>query len=179
VTAAVLPPLASRESPNQSSRGGHAVHLVVVHRPAGGYQTSIDWLCRKEADASAHVITKLGGHEATQLVHWDRKAWSCVHLNPISDNIEVNDEVWSGHDPLGFAVAARIVAFRLHARGLPAHWVRSTELAHGRGFTRHHDLGLLGGGHTDPTEDLTLWHRFCTAVQHELERGGFRKDWGR
>jgi len=74
----------------------------------------------------------------------------------------------------GSDVLARIVAYRLHKRGLPPVW------SHRRGFCRHADLGAAGGGHLEcPTTDLPLWRHFVTLVRSELERGGFRATWGR
>src|SRR5581483_3115732 len=114
--------------------------------------------------ASAHVVfpgSAVPG-EATQMVAWDDKAWAEAAYNPSSDDIESADAIWLGHDPHGMAVLARIVAFRLHARGLPATW--SAE----RGFCRHADLGSAGGGHTQcPTTDLALWRAFCGLVERE------------
>lgn len=174
----VLPELTWRQSPNASSRHSAPVHLVVVHRPVGGYQSSIAWLCNPKAQASAHVITN-GAHEATQLVAWDEKAWACMAYNAVSDNIEVDDNAWATgptHDPDAFHVAARIVAFRCKVRGIPPVWTRNPGVP---GVTRHLDLGLAGGGHTDPTADDTLWTHFMGLVAAEYRKGGFRKVWGR
>ena len=72
---------------------------------------------------------------------------------------------------------ARVVAFRLHKRGLPAHYIFGSHLLNSPGFTRHYDLGAAGGGHSDPTTDGATWHHFCTLVEAELQRGGFRDKW--
>ncbi len=174
----VLPKLAQRDSPNQSSRRGAKVTLIVVHRPVGSYKGSIATLMNPATQASAHAIMAPGGKEATQLVPWDQKAWACVSFNAVSDNLEIADEAWTGEDPHGFAVAARIVAFRCHKRGIPARWIRGSELLNHSGVTRHYDLGAAGGGHTDPTLDERVWRDFMVRVQHELTRGGFREVWG-
>ncbi len=178
----ILPtPLHWHPSPNFSSRGGQKVHLIVAHRPVGSYEGSIATLCDTTRPpperVSAHVITKEGGHEATQLVGWDEKAWACVAFNAFSDNIEFSDEMWVGQDPHGLAVAARIVAFRCHVRGIPAVWTKAPHTT--PGVCRHYDLGIAGGGHTDPTTDDAVWTHFMTLVVAELARGGFRKTWGR
>lgn len=185
--AVVLPTLLNHASPNFSSRRGARVHLVVAHRPVGSYQGSIDFLCeptvwnpdgtvKSGPGASAHVITKPGGMEATQLVGWDSKAWACEAFNSFSDNIEFNDEMWVGKDPHGLAVAARIVAFRCHVRGIPPVWTKQPHTS--PGVCRHYDLGIAGGGHTDPTEDTAIWHHFMDMVRAEAARGGFRPEWG-
>lgn len=172
-----LPELKQHPSPNFSSRRGASVHLVVCHRPVGSYEGSIQWLSNPQAQASAHVITKPGGLEATQLVGWDDKAWACVSFNAVSDNIEFSDEMWVGGDPAGLAVAARIVGFRCHKRGIPPTWTRDP--VNTPGVCRHYDLGTAGGGHDDPTTDLATWQTFMGMVKHEFDRGGYRLHWGR
>jgi hypothetical protein len=173
----VLPPLTWHQSPNYSSRHGEKVHLIVCHRPVGSYAGSIATLCDPSRQASAHVITKTGGLEATQLVAWGDKAWACVAFNSMSDNIEFSDEMWVGQDPHGLAVAARIVAFRCHERGIPPVWTRDP--LNTAGVCRHYDLGVAGGGHTDPTTDDSVWRSFMSMVIAEFNRGGFRATWGR
>ena len=153
------------------------MHLIVAHRPVGSYDGSIHFLTQPSAQASAHVITKPGGKEATQLVSWDDKAWACAAFNSFSDNIEFNDEMWVGDDPKGFAVAARIVAYRCHKRGIPPVWTRDP--MNKPGVARHVDLGSVGGGHSDPTTDLKVWENFMGLVKGEFDRGGFRRKWGR
>ena len=181
-TPVVLPPLKWRESPNQSERRS-PVRMVAVHRPVGSYASAIRTLCDPARDASAHIVVREDGLEATQLVAWSRKAWACEAFNSASDNIETPDWIWS--EPLTphllhvLAVNARIVAFRLHKRNLPAVWLTGGALVSGHGFTRHYDLGALGGGHTNPTLDLHRWRLFVSLVQHELARGEFRASWGR
>jgi hypothetical protein len=148
---------------------------VVVHDTEGGYEGSVSWLCNPKAQASAHVVLREDGLEATQLVKWGEKAWSCVAFNSVSDNLELAGFASKGYSRSQLRRAARIVAFRLHKRGLPANWVRNGK---GRGFCRHYDLGLPGGGHTDPTTSLTKWLAFVALVKFEYRRGHFRPDWG-
>lgn len=177
-----LPPLKWKPSPNESRRSD-AVRLVVVHRPVGSYQGSIEHLCDPDTQASAHVIVREDGKEATQLVSWERKAWACVSFNSASENIETPDVIWT--EPLGpdlrvvMHTCARIVAFRLHKRGLPAEWRTGADLLDRPGVTRHFDLGAAGGGHTDPTTDTARWEEFMLMVEQELARGLFRRAWGR
>ena len=183
MTAVVLPELRWQKSPNQSARNGE-VRLIVVHRPVGSYQGSIAALCDPKHDASAHVIVREDGLEATQLVAWDRKAWSCVAFNSVTDNIETPDVVWttsrlSPKLETVLRVCARIVAFRLRQRGLLSEYISGSALLNRGGFTRHLDLGKPGGGHSDPTSDLNRWGMFCAMVEAEFLRGGFRPVWGR
>src|SRR4051794_19437717 len=108
---AVLPPLKQHPSPNQSARTDvSAPWLIVVHRPVGGYEGTLEWLSNPASRASAHVVTE-GASRATQLVSWHRKAWSCAAFNSASYNVEVDDDAWDGTDPDALATAARIVAF--------------------------------------------------------------------
>jgi hypothetical protein len=167
------------------SRGGEAVVRVVVHRwgvaytteqaEASSYHGVVNFFSNPANQASAHVVfpgSAVPG-EATQMVAWDQKAWAEAAYNASSDDIESADAIWLGHDPHGMAVLARIVAFCLHRRGLPATY--SAE----KGFCRHADLGVAGGGHTQcPTTDMHLWNAFAAMVQHEAARGGFRPSWG-
>ena len=179
----VLPPLAFRQTPNQSKRNLHAgvsPYLIVVHRPVGSYHGSIDWLCNPKSEASCHVITegnKTGADVATQLVPWHMKAWHAMAFNSISYGIEVDDNAWDGTDKHAFEVAARIVAFLCKRTGIPPH--QSQNPLTKPGVCRHFDLGTAGGGHTDPTMDTKLWLSFLQQVRKEFDRGGFRKVWGR
>lgn len=183
---AELPELHWVPTQAEGSRGGSKVQHVVVHRwgdrvrtpnqEAAEYLGVVRFFLNPDNRASAHIVfpgsAALG--KATQMVAWDRMAWAEAAYNPTSDDIESADNIWLGHDPQGLAVLARIVAFRLHKHGLPAVW------SHERGFCRHADLGMAGGGHTEcPTTDIAVWRHFARLVQAEHQRGGFRHRWGR
>lgn len=185
---AVLPKIVHRDSPNQSSRHGARVHLFVVHSTEGHYKGDVSWLCNPSAQASAHIVLREDGEEATQLVPWERKAWTQAAFNPVAESLELCgrriafDEEFEAlrHKPgrlpkKQIRVAARIVAFRLRKRGLPPKWSR-----HGKtpGFCRHLDLGAAGGGHRDPFGTFGWW-KFIARVKYEYRRGGFRQSWGR
>lgn len=178
-----LPPLAWRESPNQSARNlqaGHAPFLIVAHRPVGSYHGSISWLCNPKAQASAHVLTEGNGtgvDVATQLVPWDRKAWHAMAFNSISYGIEIDDDAWDGDDHGAFLTAARIFAFLSHKTGIPLE--QSKNPLNRPGVVRHFDLGRAGGGHTDPTTDPVIWRGFLRECNRQLQIGGFRRIWGR
>lgn len=171
-----------------SSRRGAESDLVVVHRWAIGrpdledIQGIINEFKDPANQASSHGV--YSGHNVgkdhdrcVQMVRLRDKAWTCEDFNARSDNWEFGDPMWQGHDPVGLATAARIVASNLKLRDLPAIWVHGEHLHSGqKGFTRHYDLGVSGGGHTDPTTDLHLWEHFCAMVKYEYHRGGFRHD---
>lgn len=172
----VLPPLRQQPSPNHSDRYT-PVDLVVIHSTispptAAGYRGSCDWLCNPQAQVSAHVVLAGDGSEASQLVPWDKKAWACCDFNSRSDNLEL---VGPPHSLRQLNVAARIVAFRLHKRGLPARWAKG---GIGAGYTRHIDLGAAGGNHHDPILTPARWLYLRLRIRYELRRGGFAKEWG-
>lgn len=183
-TEAVLPNLDWRPTAACGSRDGAEVVRVVVHRwgiastdaEAASYESVVRYFADPANEASAHIVfpgSAVPGR-AAQLVAWEDKAWAEAAYNASSDDVESADALWLGEDAHGLAVLARIVAFRLHVRGLPATW--SAE----RGFCRHADLGVPGGGHTAcPTTDLAAWRAFCALVEREAGRGGFRPVWGR
>lgn len=175
----VLPALQWRESPNQSGRD-RAVNCVVVHDTEGAYAGAVNWLCNKTADASAHIVLREDGLEATQLVPYGRKAWHCATYNSQTIGLELAGIAKAGFRDGQLRRAARIVAFFLHKYNLPAHHVKPDDLGRvGRGWTLHQDLGYLGGGHHDP--GFSRWKAawFGRLVAQELKRGGFRKDWGK
>lgn len=177
----VLPtPLPYVDSCNQSARlHGINPYLIVVHRPVGPEKPSVKWLCNPKAQASAHVLTEGNGtgvDRATQLVPWDRKAWACASFNSASYNIEVDDDAWDGDDLGAAFTAARIVGFLCRRTGIPPSWSRKPLTI--AGVVRHYDLGVAGGGHTDPTTDLVYWRWFMRQVVREFDRGGYRKTWG-
>ena len=72
------------------------MRLVVVHRPVGSYKSAVEVLCSPGHEASAHIVVREDGKEATQLVGWGRKAWACKLFNSPSENVETPDWIWSG-----------------------------------------------------------------------------------
>lgn len=186
--AIVLPPLEWRQSPNRSSRRGTKVRLLVWHETAGSYAGAIAWLCtptkynpdgsvRSGPDASAHLVIREDGREATQLVRLSEKAWHAAAFNPESIGIE-----HANITPKGYAteaqleVSARVFAWLCHRYSVPPRWSRDGSSP---GIARHADLGRLGGGHTQCGPELPAWHRFLELVHAELARGGFRPDWAK
>jgi hypothetical protein len=175
----VLPPLTIKNSPNQSARSGELEHLVVVHDPEGYYKSTISFIMTPAAQVSYHVLLKGDGSEATQLVPWDRKAWSCAAFNSVSDNVSIEGFAGKKYNELGLKVLARIVAFRLKERNLPPTFLPASKVLKGKGFTFHSELGIAGGGHHDPGFDAATKRRFIGYVKKEFKRGNFRKEWGK
>jgi hypothetical protein len=79
-----------RPSPNYNSRGGHAVHAIVIHTCEGNYSGCWSWLRNSAAGASAHYVVNESGSEVTQLVRESNRAW---HVAASYDCSRV-----SGHD---------------------------------------------------------------------------------
>lgn len=200
MTAVVLPELSWAGTPNESARtAGAKARLVVLHRwgvkPAETREEAVSrlagtvaYLRKPEVEVSAHVV--YGGslcpasQRAVQLVKWDRKAWTQAALNSVALSIECADGVWEPAgkgkvlDEPGLAQVARMTGWLCLHGGVPAVWASGPE---GRGIARHLDLGELGNpnGHSCPTTDTVLWRRFVSMVRAEVERGGYRKSWGR
>ena len=175
----VLPPLQWRESPNQSARNA-PVTAVVVHDTEGAYSGAVSWLCNPAAQASAHVVLREDGLEATQLVPYSHKAWHCAAYNSQTIGLEMAGLARVGFTDPQLRHAARIVAFFLAKYNLPAVHTKPDDLGRlGKGWTLHQDLGQLGGGHHDPGFSAAKAWWFGRLVAAELKRGGFRRDFGR
>lgn len=182
----VLPSLVWTPTEARGERHGQPVELVVVHRwgvrftteraEQASYRGVVSWFEDTSHRASAHVVYPGSAQpgEATQMVRWSEYAWAEAAYNPVAVEVESADAIWLGHDDAGLAQLARIVGFLLTTWKLPPLW------SHRRGFCRHADLGLAGGGHTAcPTTDIALWRHFVRLVQAEHARGGYRHTWGR
>jgi hypothetical protein len=189
VGTTALPELEFRWTPAKGSRSsGSEIEDVFLHRwgiTAFGKET-IDGVIAEFMNpanqASAHVV--YGGEVGTsagrcvQMVHLRDRAWTEGADNAEGVSIECADPLWLGHDPAGFARAARIAGWLLRHEQLPAAWVRHLHTTHLRGLTRHADGGAADGGHTVcPTGDLELWRQFVSRVKAELLHGGYRDSW--
>jgi hypothetical protein len=172
-----LPELVWRRSPNQSSRHGARVDLLVWHETGGRYGGAVSWLRNPAAQASAHIVIDESGEEATQLVALNAKAWHAAQFNPRSVGVE-----HANTKPRGYAtieqlrVSARVfgwLCLRLH---VPPRWARH---GLGRGVCYHGELGAAGGGHPACGPDPDGWQHFLRYLGYELERGGFRDEWAR
>ena len=173
--AIILPPLIQKPTPNQSSRRGTRPTLIVWHETAGNYNGAVSWLCNPQADASAHLVVREDGLEATQLVHISEKAWHAVQFNGEGIGIE-----HANVTPKGYAtekqlqVSARIFGWLCLNYSIPPRWSRNGSSP---GVCRHLDLGSAGGGHTQCGPGDKDWRRFLDMLAHEIERSGYRKTW--
>jgi hypothetical protein len=167
-----LPPLTQVFTPNKSERSTQDVRLVVVHDPEGSYTGTISWIQNRSADVSYHVLLNNEGTRAVQFVPWDKKAWS--------DNISIAGFAGNKWSYAALNRLARVVAFRLHKRNLPATFITGPVDPNNppRGFTFHSELGRAGGGHRDPGLTGVKKAFFIAAVKFHLKRRRFRAEWG-
>jgi hypothetical protein len=175
VTAVVLPPLVHRRTPNQSTRHGAHVDLLVWHETAGAYKGSVDWLCNPASQASAHLVVREDGGEVTQLVPLGVKAWHAAAYNPRSVGVEHANVTRKGYaTDAQLRVSARIFGWLCLDLDVPPRWSRDGSSP---GIARHMDLGQAGGGHTQCGPDLSGWLRFLELLHAELKRGGYKRTW--
>ena len=174
--AIILPTLVQAPSPNESDRWGQPVELVVLHETAGSYRGAVSWLRNPVSRASAHLVLREDGAEASQLVRLDRKAWTQGNQNPRCVSIELANTTAKGfHSEYQLRVAARIAGWLCWKYGLPPRWARAGV---GRGLAFHGDLPN-SGSHPLCGPDTAGWRRFLGYVGDELARGGYRKTWAR
>jgi hypothetical protein len=164
-----LPPIKWTSSPNFSSRGGQKVRLIVAHDCEGSYAGSIAWFAMAKSRVSAHLVLKEDGSEATQMVAWGNKAWHACNFNSFSEGIEAAGFEAKGFDAAEWDALAALVAWRLHANGLPCQ--EAGPANDWTGFTEHANLGAAGGGHHDITEDPNVWAAFVARVRVAYAKG--------
>ena len=168
-----LPPLVYIPTPNQSYRLGASIKGIVVHETEGGFNGAVSWLRNPRSDASASAVLREDGLLLAQLVPWGRKAWHAANANRYTLGLELAGFTANPNSAEQLARAARIVAWWCVTYKIPAKQGDSR----GRGgIVRHRDLGAYGGGHHDPGG--FDWTAFLKAVDAEVRRGGFRKDYG-
>jgi hypothetical protein len=177
VSEVVLPPLKQRPSPNKSSRHGQRIDLIVWHETAGSYASAVSWLCNSASEASAHLVIREDGLEASQLVKLSEKAWTQASYNPRAVGVEHANITAKGyHSNYQLRVSARVFGWLCLTLNVPPRWARGGV---GRGVCMHRELGALGGGHTQCGPTDAGWQRFLGYLAHEIDRGGFRPTWAR
>lgn len=159
----ILPSLRQIASPNYSSRGGARMSKIVAHDCEGSEDGSISWFAQPRSQVSAHLVLSEDGALATRMVAFPNKAWHACAYNPTTIGVEMAGYAAKGFAAPEWKAAAAIFAFLLHQYSLPPVWARGGV---GDGFCSHHDLGAVGGGHTDPCGigDAT-WMSFTSLVQ--------------
>jgi N-acetylmuramoyl-L-alanine amidase len=184
-----LPDLTWHPTQAYSSRWGLKPRFVVNHTwGVSSWRTErisgvVNYFEAVSNQVSAHFVyagRKEPGDEGAcvQMVDLAHKSWTEAGYNAIGVSIESSDYIWRGEDPEGLLQLARINGWLLHHLGLPAQYIGGKVWQ--KGFTRHGDLGLKGGGHfACPTTDMALWSDFCGLVRDEYRRGGYRPIWAR
>lgn len=173
--AQVLPPLVQKRTPNRSSRNGSKVDLIVWHETAGSYDGSISWLCNPVSDASAHLVVREDGLQATQLVPLFEKAWHAAAFNSRAIGVEHANITAKGYaTEKQLRVSARIFGWLCLEYAVPPRWSRDGSSP---GVCRHSDLGAAGGGHTQCGMSDVDFGRFLEMLHDELDRGSYRKKW--
>lgn len=138
------------ESPNQSSRNGARIGMLVLHATVGSYAASLAWLCNPASSASTHYLIRKDGY-INQLVPNDRAAWhagksawmgmTSGQIQQRSLGIEL-ENANDGHDPYP---AAQLAA---------AHWLCQVLVSRYNieraDVVRHLDIAIPKGRKTDP-----------------------------
>lgn len=137
------PAHSTRSTPNQSSRGGADIRVIVVHDTEGGFDGSVNWLCNSAAQASAHVVVSKRG-ESVRLVADSAKAWHVANDNPFTLGIEQEGYATQTHWPdAQIREVAKWLAYWSQEHDIP---LRHSTV---HGVCQHKDLGAAGGGHHD------------------------------
>jgi hypothetical protein len=146
----------SRSSPNCSSRNGSRPRRIVLHitvshnRPGlGDLSDMVAYLCRRDVQASSHIINDAEGHDA-RIVPDGLKAWTQAAYNPDSlsiEQIEYSDKrtraEWLSGNKAQLDNTAKWCAYWCKKYGIDA--VHSVS----HGICEHSELGRAGGGHSD------------------------------
>lgn len=144
---------------------------VILHRTEGGTaEGATAWLCRKDARASTHLVSRGDGTKVYQLVPLQYEAWGECSFNGQGISIE-----YPGYTAQGVpdALAEQMGiegGWLLRAYGLP---MRHAAGGQGDGLCHHHDLGEAGGGHTDVASiDGPDWQKIMAATQKAYDAFG-------
>ncbi len=169
-----LPTLLWKPSPNYSSRRGTRVDLIVLHDCEGGYEGAVEWFATSRSNVSAHLVVREDGNEATQMVDLADNAWHACAFNQRSVGVEMSGFANRGFDEPFLATAARICAYFCHHLQIP---VRHARAGVGPGVASHHDLGAMGGGHHDPSDNPAFMQAFVQMVGDQFRKNHFPYVW--
>lgn len=145
-------------SPNKSSRQGAHPTLIVIHATVSHNRKGLEdlraigsWFQNHGAQASSHVCTDNEGHSARYVLDRD-KAWHCAAYNRMSLGIEQILPSTGAELTMDlYRETARWVARWSKMYRIP---IQKGQVSGGRvtraGVVRHSELGILGGGHSDP-----------------------------
>jgi N-acetylmuramoyl-L-alanine amidase len=123
-----------KDTPNKG--GTISPRWLVMHYTAGGSASeSINWLCSKDAKASAHIVIAKDG-SITQLVDFNRRAW------------HAGESEWKGVDGLnGHSIGIELDSFGFLGSAGPGKWkFRSTTIPDSDVIVARHKFGSPNGG---------------------------------
>jgi hypothetical protein len=147
-------------SPNQSSRGGAKVRLIVLHTSEGAstYQSLGNFFANPSSQVSSHVGTDDTPNTVGEYVGRSNKAWTAANANPVAVQNELctpsggylwTDAQWRSH-PNMLANVAQWIKEESAAFGIPIVGLSPSQAQGGAaGVCQHKDLGSWGGGHVD------------------------------
>jgi N-acetyl-anhydromuramyl-L-alanine amidase AmpD len=151
--------------------------LLWKQSPNYNHGRAITTFMNKHAEVSAHIVLREDGAEATQMVGFRDKAWHCKIFNSTAIGIEMAGFIAKGMSAAEWQEAAEITAYLCHRFSVPIMWSKDGKKP---GVCRHADLGKAGGGHTDPTQDLSVWRSFLNKVEVAYNAAQWPKQpWGR
>lgn len=152
----------SLPSPNQSSRAGAAVRLIVIHSSEGAqtYQSLGSFFANPSSQVSSHTgIDNTTPNTVGEYVLRAAKAWTASNANPVAVQTELctpsgasanwSASVWNSKTVM-MATLVEWIKEEAAAYSIPI--VRLTPQqaqSNGRGICQHSDLGPWGGGHFD------------------------------
>ncbi len=162
----------SHTSPNQSSRGGADISMIVLHSTVGSYAASLAWLCNPSSRVSTHYLIRKDGYIA-QLVPDDRAAWHAgaskwfdmgsAAIRDQSVGIELENSN-NGIDPYPQAQMDALLAL---SKDLVARYQIVPDMV-----TRHLDIAVPNGRKTDPAG--FAWLPFKAALYAPTQPSAYR-----
>jgi len=146
-------------SPNQSSRGGSGVRLIVIHTAEGAstFQELGNFFASSSAQVSSHVgIDNNPSLTIGEYVKRSEKAWCQANANPFSVCVELcafaawTPAQWDAH-PNMLEACGRWIREEANHYGIPLVKLTASQAQNGsRGIVGHADLGWAGNDHWDP-----------------------------
>jgi N-acetylmuramoyl-L-alanine amidase len=127
-------PYPFKDTPNKG--GTISPRWLVMHYTAGGSASeSINWLCSKDAKASAHIVIAKDG-SITQLVDFNRRAW------------HAGESKWKGVDGLNrHSIGIELDCYGFLGSAGPGKWkFRSTSIPDSDVVVARHAFGNPNGG---------------------------------
>lgn len=178
---------------NRSSREGAKPSLIVLHTTEGSNHPGISDLAslgslfdNRSSEASSHVANDSEGNDA-RFVPDGEKAWTESAINRWGLSIEqigfasTTRRQWFAEHPRQLANTARWIAFWHREFGIPIRrGIAPAGLPIRSGVVSHKQLGIPGGGHTDPGPGYpfryVLWlARYFDLKEHRPSSADFEK----